>query len=285
MAAHDHHVQHLAVVKRVPGVGDDRFPHFSLRFERIGGKQQNDLVLGHFLSGVLVARDAVGRRRDGGLAASPRPGCSGFDPRHAVDGFGNSSLPGDRLALVPREKHRRGMGEAFGHFQARLGQGAFEVPLEFQKDEIVLLALDRHDIVDVPDAGLDVAVGDGVDFYGVLVGDAAGEQKARRKQGVQAGPWKRHGYGLRGESALPRCRALAASGIPPWAGFCSGRDGGTLRGCLGVTCGWGGAHRAPPLRKAFAPYARPPLSSSHASDNQAGRAAFPPRSFLTTAQP
>ena len=87
------------------------------------------------------------------------------------------------------------MGEAFGHFQARLGQGAFEVPLEFQKDEIVLLALDRHDIIDVPDAGLDVAVGDGVDFYGVLVGDAAGEQKARRKQGVQAGPWKRHGYG------------------------------------------------------------------------------------------
>lgn len=133
------------------------------------------------------------------------------------------------------------MGEAFGHFQARLGQGAFEVPLEFQKDEIVLLALDRHDIVDVPDAGLDVAVGDGVDFYGVLVGDAAGEQKARRKQGVQAGPWKRHGYGPPG--GMRRCRVVepwAASGIPPWAGFCSGRDGGTLRGCLGVTCGWAG---------------------------------------------
>ena len=177
------------------------------------------------------------------------------------------------------------MGEAFGHFQARLGQGAFEVPLEFQKDEIVLLALDRHDIVDVPDAGLDVAVGDGVDFYGVLVGDAAGEQKARRKQGVQAGPWKRHGYGLRGNAALPRCRALAASGIPPWAGFCSGRAWGYAAGMPWRHLRLGGAHGAPPLRKAFAPYARPPLSSSHACDNQAGRAAFPPRSFLTTAQP
>ena len=41
LGAHNHHVQHLAVVKRVPGVGDDRFPHFFLRFERIGGKQQN----------------------------------------------------------------------------------------------------------------------------------------------------------------------------------------------------------------------------------------------------
>ena len=124
------------------------------------------------------------------------------------------------------------MGEAFGHFQARLGQGAFEVPLEFQKDEIVLLALDRHDIVDVPDAGLDVAVGDGVDFYGVLVGDAAGEQKARRKQGVQAGPWKRHGYGLRGECALPRCRAWQPPEFRLGRGFVPGGMGGTLRGCL-----------------------------------------------------
>ena len=41
--------------------------------------------------------------------------------KRQVDGFGNSSLPGDRLAFVPREKHRCGMGEAFGHFQARLG--------------------------------------------------------------------------------------------------------------------------------------------------------------------
>ena len=74
----------------------------------------------------------------------------------------------------------------------------------------------------------------------LVFGRPTDQQKARRKQGVQAGPWKRHGYGLRGNAALPRCRALAASGIPPWAGFCSGRDGGTLRGCLGVTCGWAG---------------------------------------------
>ena len=53
LGARDHHAQHFAVVKRVPGIGDDRFPHFFLRFQGIGGKQQDDLVLGHFLLGVL----------------------------------------------------------------------------------------------------------------------------------------------------------------------------------------------------------------------------------------